>query len=125
MTYPPIQPQQNPELYRPEGMPEFKVGMRVRVRVSAECPCDCAFCGHERIHKELSGSGYLINRPWLTSCEFCGHVETSTIFAERTGHLYSVKLDNDPTEVRPFAASELIPLAPDEQEKPQCLALNS
>ena len=40
MTHP-IQQQQNPELWKPEGMPEWKVGMRVRVRFSAECDVQC------------------------------------------------------------------------------------
>lgn len=36
MTHP-IQQQQNPEPWVPDGMPGWKVGMRVRVRISGEC----------------------------------------------------------------------------------------
>ena len=37
VTNHPIQPEVNAVVYRPEGMPEWKVGMRVQVRISGEC----------------------------------------------------------------------------------------
>lgn len=44
---PPIEQEVNPEDYRPDGMPKWKVGMRVRWRISGECGYRCERCGME------------------------------------------------------------------------------
>ena len=61
MTYPPIQQEQNPEDYRPEGMPKLEVGMRVRWRISPECGLKCTGCKEDsHIRFGLSGEGELV-----------------------------------------------------------------
>lgn len=72
MTNPAIQPESNPEPYRPSGMPEFKVGDPVRWRISAECGYRCEDCGVDG-HVPIPG------------CEVCKNATQ--------GHIYQIGTD--------------------------------
>ncbi len=126
MTYPPIQQEQNPEPYRPEGMPKLEVGMRVRWRISPECPYKCDKCGTD-FHGPMqcaecadatdgvitaikTSFGDMTHRRWLGS-----DCDGGTVF-NRT-HPYFIELHDVWDTCRGFwaAASELQVLGPDEE----------
>ncbi len=75
LDQPPIQPERHPQIYRFSGMPEFKVGMEVRWRISPECPYKCEVCGRDFHHHSDERDQGLItgvdfSRPF---CSKCGH----------------------------------------------------
>ena len=116
MTHPKIQPQQNPELWKPAGMPEWKVGMRVRWRISSECDWSCGQCGRDW-HEWHPSEGEGVLRRILDTrisyfCHNCG-----SDFAYK-GHVFCVDRDGYPhTEGFWAAASELILLSDEGRER--------
>ena len=118
MTHP-IQQEQNPELWKPAGMPEWKVGMRVRVRVSGECSVSCVSCWGAIFHKIGEGIGIIEadgrTDKWTTvRCRACGNLEPTAHFIQRTGHRYAVRI---PDGRGVFAASELTLLSDEGRER--------
>ena len=117
MTRPQIQPQQNPEEYRPDNLPELEVGMKVEVAISGECAAMCVSCGSTQGHFSQHGrTGEIIgdlrvNPPMSLGCGDCAaNAEDPRAFGERTKHFYGVRLDYDFMGVLCFAAAELIPI---------------
>lgn len=109
----PIQQEQNPDSYVPEGMPEWKVGMHVRWRISPECPYKCEGCGIDLHHHSEEGHEATIgavsfSRPY---CSKCGHWGNPSL-----GHGYFVEVlaNGDGFWA---AASELAPLSDEGRER--------
>lgn len=113
MTYSPIQPQQNPTEWVPDGMPEFKVGMRVQVNLRGECERACSLCGHLSRHLSTEGNGTVLQNSFaFTQCQDCNQRLPMNI-SQQEGHGLVIALDNGPITM--FAASELVLLAPDKE----------
>lgn len=116
MTHPEIQQEQHPEPYVPEGMPEFKVGMRVQWRISPECGWKCRECD-ENWHCDYPPEGEgIINHIWNSSngieCSTCYAVK----FTKEEGHVYGIAVQESPPDHPEYhgfwaAAAELIPLS--------------
>ena len=115
MTHP-IQQEQNPEPWIPEGMPEWKVGMHVRVRVSGECSAQCPNGCPWREHANWNDDmGYIsaIGRLEGTGCTICGGSWIRN-YSGSEDHNYAVTFNNGIVQ---YAASELIPLSDEGRER--------
>lgn len=120
MTHP-IHQEQNPEIWKPEGMPEWKIGDLVRWRISSECDWKCIHCRFNR-HDAYPGEGegvikYLRDPDNLLKCSECFDVSP---FGPQ--HTYGVSvLEESPghPEYRGFwaAASELTLLSDEGRER--------
>ena len=110
----PIEQEQNPELWVPDGMPEFKVGDKVRWRISPECPYKCGECGEDFHHTaDLSGKAGTIGRihdSLQGTIHRRGPCYGLSIGHE--GHIYGIDMPDGPPPIGFWAAaSELIPVA--------------
>ncbi len=121
MTHP-IQQQQNPEPWVPEGMPEWKVGMRVRWRISSECGFKCLGCGisPHSLHPD-TGEGIIdsiVPDGHHLFCEVHGISNCGTVMIAR-GHTYEISAlsDKDLTVVGFWAAASELVLLSDEGRK--------
>ena len=96
----------------PSGMPEFKVGMRVRWRISPECGWKCSGCGTGlHAHVPSTGEGLLArikddlnimcDKTDIHSCRTLSHNEN---------HNYAVRFGDGDAEGFWAAASELVPI---------------
>ncbi len=119
---PPIQQEQNPEPYRPEGMPKLEVGMRVRWRISPECGFKCPDCAMDW-HGYPSGGtgsvGNVIDDGWEMKCSMLEDGGCGRSYKNRHSHNFFIRADEPILQMEDdgfwAAASELIPLGPDEE----------
>ena len=115
---PPIQQEQNPESYVPDGMPELKVGMRVRWRISSECDWKCDGCEvsfHAHCQPEGRGVIALLRVAGRIQCASSqGSLYKCKKESSMGSHEYQIEMDEiaEPSNIFWAAAAELIPLEP-------------
>jgi len=96
-----IKPDLSPT-YIPKGMPTFKVGMRVRVRLSGECEFKCPGCGLDwHLHIEQGGAGVVkrIVRSREIHCNQINGAGCNKAFLFPSSHSIAVYMD--PSSVEP------------------------
>lgn len=97
MTNPPIQQEQNPEPWVPEGMPEFKMGVTVRWRISPECEFRCEDCGTDMHMEGRTGIGKITalndyeKLLCLEECS-CSNITGCGGFIPITTHIYFIEV---------------------------------
>ncbi len=112
----PIEQEQNPELWVPDGMPEFKVGDKVRWRISPECEFKCLGCGisfHAHCQPEGKGTIATLKGSLLIECASSkGSLYKCGTTSKMDAHTYQIEMDELTESDHIFwaTASELIPL---------------